>query len=650
MRRKFTCLLVVSSFAPGLSVFAQIEVQPNLVLDGPTPPPARNCINSADIADSRVDGEPRLRFDWTASFTGNQNFEFEVTYDRLSTQSIPATRVLLENEAAGDEFGSDVRNGVRQSIWMRPHELAHDPISSSGVIQRDFDDGARSIILRVGPSTFDEDQTASNSWEVRIDTIAPEPPILTSVEGGENRLEVNWTAPTERVDDVHAYEVVWCANAGTSTLSQGMQGELTELPCEESEQRTKQVGDEQTSASVEGGLTKGVPAAVAVRSVDLCENKGAIGRVMLATPLDVIDFYELYQRAGGQEDAGFCFIATAAYGSYAHPTVRVFRAFRDRVLMPTPLGRMLVGLYYAYSPPFAARVKHDAGLAAWTRLGLIPVAAGALLVLGFPLVALLTLFFGLFGRAKSWRRLVPSLLVLGVMGLPGASEAAPRPKSKHGIGLGFELKGGPYGPELQKERLGEVRPFEAVFQDTGPNPLYTLALDFQLVRSFGTFGVGGSFGFMQFVGRSLVPDQTNPEKNTDLARSRDTTVFNILPLNFVAFYRFDWLVDHTPVPFVPYVRGGLAYHIWWATTGTGKFSRVDGTKARGGKWGWTGTVGLSFYLNAIEPRAAANLFEATGIRGTYIFGEYQTSKVDDFGGQGFDLSDSTWNIGLYLEM
>lgn len=50
---------------------------------------------------------------------------------------------------------------------------------------------------------------------------------------------------------------------------------------------------------------------------------------------------------------GNCFIATAACGSRDDPHVLLLRRFRDRCLIPRPLGRVLVLAYYWLSPPLA---------------------------------------------------------------------------------------------------------------------------------------------------------------------------------------------------------------------------------------------------------------------------------------------------------
>jgi len=59
----------------------------------------------------------------------------------------------------------------------------------------------------------------------------------------------------------------------------------------------------------------------------------------------------------GEPPTPGCWIATAAYGSPLAPELEYFRAYRDNVLLKTPIGRFLVHAYYRTSPPFAAIIR-----------------------------------------------------------------------------------------------------------------------------------------------------------------------------------------------------------------------------------------------------------------------------------------------------
>lgn len=52
-----------------------------------------------------------------------------------------------------------------------------------------------------------------------------------------------------------------------------------------------------------------------------------------------------------------CYIATAVYGSYDAPEVRVLRRFRDEVLSRSLPGRAFIRVYYTLSPPVARRLQ-----------------------------------------------------------------------------------------------------------------------------------------------------------------------------------------------------------------------------------------------------------------------------------------------------
>ena len=96
---------------------------------------------------------------------------------------------------------------------------------------------------------------------------------------------------------------------------------------------------------------------------------------------------------------GGCFIATAAYGSYIEPHVKILRDFRDRFLLGNTVGNIFVRLYYTYSPLIAEFIaKHDS-LRAVVRAGLLPVVGLSWIALKIgPLstVALMLIFISFF--------------------------------------------------------------------------------------------------------------------------------------------------------------------------------------------------------------------------------------------------------------
>ncbi|MFC1588383.1 Calx-beta domain-containing protein, partial [Planctomycetota bacterium] len=84
-----------------------------------------------------------------------------------------------------------------------------------------------------------------------------------------------------------------------------------------------------------------------------------------------------YGGGGGGGSSG-CFIATAAYGSYAEKHVMLLREFRDRCLLTNTPGRWFVNTYYKYSPPVAGYIAKRPALQGITRITLLPLIALAM--------------------------------------------------------------------------------------------------------------------------------------------------------------------------------------------------------------------------------------------------------------------------------
>jgi pectin methylesterase-like acyl-CoA thioesterase len=68
---------------------------------------------------------------------------------------------------------------------------------------------------------------------------------------------------------------------------------------------------------------------------------------------------------------GWCFIATAAYGSETAKEVDMLREFRDTVLLHSSLGTRLVSLYYETSPPMADFISQHEVLRTIVRVGFL---------------------------------------------------------------------------------------------------------------------------------------------------------------------------------------------------------------------------------------------------------------------------------------
>lgn len=99
---------------------------------------------------------------------------------------------------------------------------------------------------------------------------------------------------------------------------------------------------------------------------------------------------------------GGCFIATAAYGSYEAPAVKLLREFRDKLLLKNKPGKAFVKAYYRYSPPAAMWLEGQGWAKPLVQILLIPVLVLAWMTLN-PLWMLLVILFVM--TLLGWKKL-----------------------------------------------------------------------------------------------------------------------------------------------------------------------------------------------------------------------------------------------------
>ena len=228
----------------------------------------------------------------------------------------------------------------------------------------------------------------------------------------------------------------------------------------------------------------------------------------------------------------------------------------------------------------------------------------------------------------------------------------------------LEVKFGPYLPEIDRNYGGPgLGPYAKVYGKTDDNDAAisppkkgfygAIAFEYQIVNLAGPLGVGFQWSMFRDKAQALLAD---PPATGSVRSAADNTRFAVMPLALQAVYRFELLADRLRVPIVPYGKIGLNYSFWWSKNGSGDISTIKDEnnkvidKARGGAWGFQSNVGGMLRLDWLERGEARNLDRITGINHTYVFAEWQFSRVNNFGRKNsINLGDSTWLVGLAIE-
>ncbi|MCM8807424.1 MAG: choice-of-anchor D domain-containing protein [Candidatus Omnitrophica bacterium] len=106
----------------------------------------------------------------------------------------------------------------------------------------------------------------------------------------------------------------------------------------------------------------------------------------------------------GEKAGGGCFIATACFGNYNHPVVKILREFRDRCLIKNKIGKIFVNWYYKHSPKYSEIIKKSEILKFGIRICLYPVALFIWLILkGLLMPLLFIISLGIFLKQTKYK-------------------------------------------------------------------------------------------------------------------------------------------------------------------------------------------------------------------------------------------------------
>jgi len=223
--------------------------------------------------------------------------------------------------------------------------------------------------------------------------------------------------------------------------------------------------------------------------------------------------------------------------------------------------------------------------------------------------------------------LAAAAAVLAVCVLPGAASAYV-PSPQYGA---FELKFGPYRPNVDDEPGLSGSPYADMFGSNESMFLTELELDWQFFRIIDiSFGVGGSFGFMQEYARS---------QTVSGAKSNDYTVLNVMPFGLLGIIRVDAIADELGVPLIFYFKGGLSWYLWWIL-GAGE------TQESGGTLGWQIRPGIALRLDSFDKMSARTFDNETGVNHSFIFFEFVYAMVEGLG-QKDHMYLSPMNLGSH---
>ena len=640
--------------------------------------------------------------------------------------AVPGDISIRNDECENPQVFNDIEDLI--SPRRAPYSVHTLLAPNSAVCE--FETGTAKVyaIIDQGTDGIDGEDYVAEPLEIPYDMKPPPIPLDIRPSGAEKAIQIRWDLPSSS-EEIEDFQVL-CARAdGTVSDDDGFPGGLkpkyltTNDVCGSDADGVKPVGaDGNEIANLPVNLAALSPLTLCgetggtqsgVRVSDL-ENGVAYRLVLLSiddarnvtatdlgehTPAPVEDAWEYYKNQGGHAEGGYCFVATATYGNYDHPFVRILRDFRDDTLAHTGWGRDFIAWYYEKSPALAAFISRHESARMASYLILAPIVTAAAIWEYTGLLGKLVLLLGFAAmlrhrrkqrnclghkepgepRWRPRRAVVVALASVLLLAFGATAHAQPywdelnEPVEEDDTTSywNVEVKFGPYLPDVDTEfdrSGGAMGPFEEMFGSSS-NIMTVLVLDRFVLFPSGQLGVTGSIGFnKQYAKAFSLDDSGNVVRDMEgkaVRASGDVTKFRLFPTSIGAVYRFTRLDEEFNIPIVPYARASLAYYLWYFSDPGGGISAAPtpscmdpgapgsgckGNRARGGSLGYQGSIGIALRAERLDPAAEVSLRTQMGIEHAGFFVELQAAQVDGFGSnKKLSVGDTTWFGGINFE-
>ncbi len=333
-------------------------------------------------------------------------------------------------------------------------------------------------------------------------------------------------------------------------------------------------------------------------------------------------FWSNYKKHGGNEDGGYCFIATASFGSYINPYVKILRKFRDVFLLTNAPGTKFVNLYYEYGSKFAKIMMNHPVLKPIVRVLLIPLIIFAYMLLNpffilFLIAPFVILIFTFLKKHKKTKNILPIIFLFIFL-----------PHNLFALEGSFAFINSFYYPKKIDENTSNS------FKEVGDDnlryfPKIVFGMDLPFLKNYLKITPETGIGYTRFHGHNI------------------SSAGNKTP-EYTAFYMIPLIADIKIKPVYnfflkPFIAGGGDYIFWW-------IKESDTTIKKGGTMGYHFSLGLELSLNWLDEASAIKMRETSGIYDTSLFVAFRFEKIDDFSSsKSFDFSNNRIEFGLNFD-